>query len=98
MTRLTKIEILDAQYPGLADDVRKWFAQGIAATRIVQFLAEKYRVSMSATPIARFRSRRWVPEQRLLQEKRAAVRAAEDVAREREVKASLAVQVPGEGK
>jgi len=34
MTKLTKIEQLDQRFPGLADQVRKWFAQGFSAEKI----------------------------------------------------------------
>ena len=98
MKRLTKIEKLDQQFPGLADDVRKWFAQGISCEKIAELLFERYQVSLSAAPIGSFRCRRWVPEQDLLQEKRIETLAAQEAAREREIKAALAGAAPGEVK
>jgi hypothetical protein len=98
MKKLTKIEELDQRFPGLADKVKMWFAQGIPARKIAELLFEQYKVSVSATPISSFRSRRWVPEQELLREKRLAALAAREVSREQAIKASLASEVPGEVK
>jgi len=98
MKRLTKIEQLDQRFPGLADQVRKWFAQGISAEKIAALLFEQYQVSLSATPVSSFRSRRWVPEQERLKDKKIAALAALEVAREQEITASMASPVPGEVK
>jgi hypothetical protein len=98
MTKLTKIEQLDQRFPGLADQVRKWFAQGFSAEKISVLLFEQYRLSLSPTPISSFRSRRWVPEQELFREKRIAALVDQEVSREREIRASMASEVPGEVK
>lgn len=90
---LTKIEKLDAQYPGLADSIRKWFLQGIPMQEISELLREHYKLAISTFPIAKFRAKRWVPEQRLLREKKIEARAAQEVADERQVKASVASQM-----
>jgi hypothetical protein len=96
MKTLTKIEKLDQRFPGLADNVRKWFAQGVSAKKIAVLLFQQYQVSLSPTPVGSFRSRRWVPEQELLRERKIAARAALEVSRELEITASLASEVPGE--
>lgn len=96
MKRLTKIEKLEGQFPGLADDVRKWLARGVACDEIAGLLSEKYPVPVSPSQVKIFRAHRWVPEQELLREKRIAVLAAQMVASEREVKAALAAEDPGE--
>ncbi|MDR3677323.1 MAG: hypothetical protein P4N24_17680 [Acidobacteriota bacterium] len=96
MKHLTKIEQLDGRYPGLADKVRKWFAQGISAKQIVGLLFEQYQISLSPTPVSSFRSRRWVPEQELLRDKRISAMAAMEVAREQEIRASMVARVAGE--
>jgi hypothetical protein len=98
MKRLTMIEKLDQRFPGLADKVKVWFAQGIPAGKIAVLLCEQYKVSVSAAMVSNFRSGRWVPEQELLQEKRLAALAAREVSREQAIKASLASEVPGEVK
>ena len=98
MSKLTKIEIFDQRFPGLADNVRKWFAQGISAQKVAVLLFERYQVSISTPGVGRFRSQRWVPEQELLQEKKIAALAALEVAREQEIRASMASAVPGEAK
>ncbi len=46
MKILTKIEKLDQTFPGLADDVRQWFGQGISAKKITALLFERYQVSL----------------------------------------------------
>jgi hypothetical protein len=62
----TKIEQLDLQFAGLADDVRRWLLQGITSARISRLLFEKYQVSISPRMVGRFQSDRWVPERRLM--------------------------------
>ena len=94
--QLTKIEKLDTQYPGLADDVGKWFSQGISSCKVANLIFEKYRMVVVPRTVGGFRSRRWVPEQKLLREKRIAARAAQEAAREREIRQSLARQALGE--
>jgi hypothetical protein len=96
MKQLTKIEKLDGQFPGLADDVRKWLTRGIFCREIAGLLAEKYPVSVTTGTVGSFRMRRWVPEQELLREKRIEALAAQMVASEREIKAALAAEDPGE--
>ncbi len=51
---------------------------------------------VSPSQVKIFRAQRWVPEQELLREKRIAALAAQMVASEREVKAALAAEDPGE--
>jgi hypothetical protein len=94
MRPLTKIEQLDHTHPGLADSVRNWFAQGITAEKIVELLFEQYHVSVTTSPISSFRSRRWAPERERVQEKRIEALAALEVARELEIKASMASPIP----
>ena len=96
MNKLTKIEMLDGQYPGLADEVGKWFAQGVTCKQIAARLTEKYKVKVTTTTVGGYRFRRWVPERDRLREKRLEALAAQEVASEREVKAALAVAARGE--
>ena len=98
MSKLTKIEIFDQSIPGLADNVRKWFAQGISARNVSALLFERYQVSIPRSGVGHFRSQRWVPEQELLQEKKIAALAALEVAREQEIRASMVSAGPGEAK
>jgi hypothetical protein len=88
--RLTKIEELDAQHPGLADQVRNWLAQGVTVARIADLLFDRYHVSLSKHTVGRFRKRRWVPEQDLLRERRVTALVEREVAREIEIRDSLA--------
>jgi hypothetical protein len=94
--QLSKIEQLDVQFPGFADDIRNWLLQGIAAAKIPALLFEKYRVSVTAGMVGHFRSERWVPEQRLLREKKIAARAELEVSRDMAAKASMAERAPGD--
>jgi hypothetical protein len=94
MKQLTKIEQLDQSFPGLADDVRMWFGQGITAEQIVKLLFEKHHVSVTVSPISSFRHRRWAPERERIQEKRIEALAALEVEREQEIKASMAWPIP----
>ncbi len=98
MKKLTKIEQLDQRFPGLADNVRKWFAQGVSAEKIAALLFERYQVSLSPTPISSFRSRRWVPEQDRVREEKIAAMVALEVASEQAIAASMASPLPGEVK
>ncbi len=89
MKQLTKIEQLDTRFPGLADNVRKWFAQGITSEQIVGLLFEHYQVSVTTSPISSFRSRRWAPERERIEERRIAALVALEVTREQEIRASM---------
>jgi hypothetical protein len=95
MKRLTKIEQLDQRIPGLAENVKKWFSQGISSEQIAVLLYNHYRVVLTSSPVSSFRSRRWVPEQELLEDKKLSILAALEVAHEQEVRASMAVQARG---
>lgn len=98
MHGVSKIEKLDLQHPGLADDTRKWFSEGTSCQKIVALLGARYQVTVSKTQVARFRCRSWVPEQKLLRLKKLEILAVQEVAREREVKATLAAAAAGETK
>ena len=95
--QLTRIERLDAQIPGLAEQVGTWFAQGLPVRRVAVLLFERYHLSLPPRTVGNFRARRWVPEQERLREKRLEALAAQEVAREREVRAALAFEVSGDG-
>jgi hypothetical protein len=94
--QLTRIEMLDAQYPGLEDDVRRWFTEGLTTAKVAERIREKYGISLPARTVGGFRSTRWAPAQRLLVEKKVEAQAAHEVALERAIKQSLARQAPGE--
>ncbi len=94
--QLTKIEVLDQQYPGLADQVREWFCKGTSAKKVVALVGERYQVLLPIGTVLNFRSRRWVPEQKLLLEKKIALQAAAQVARDQAVRASLIARMAGE--
>jgi hypothetical protein len=89
MNKLGMVEQLDGIFPGLADQVRMWFLQGVPVRQVPRLLMKQYNVSISATPIARFRTRRWVPEQEIVREKRLTAQAALQVSREETMRASL---------
>ncbi len=93
--RLTKIEKLDHDYPGLADQVREWFAQGVAVRQVPKLVFAKYNLRITETPVARFRSRRWVQEQELMQEKRIEALIARLYAHDDEIALALAQQLHG---
>ncbi len=95
---LTKVEKLDYQHPGLADSIRDWFLQGISAQQISDLVRERYKLAISKFPIAKFRVKVWVPEQKLLTEKRIEARVAQELASEREMRAESDLKLPGEVK
>ncbi len=88
-SRLTKIEMLDHQYPGLADQLRQWFLQGIAVRQIPRLVLEKYELHISETPVARFRRRRWVREQEMAMQQRIQVLVEEQIARDEAARAGV---------
>jgi hypothetical protein len=98
MRKLSKIERLDQQYPGMADDTRNWLAQGISCEKIAVRLSDKYQVAIATSPVKRFRCGRWVPEQKLLRERKIALLAAQQVAQEKEMRAILTREFPSEAK
>lgn len=90
MKRLSKIEKLDQQFPGLADKVRVWFNLGLSAPKVADLLRAQYAVSVPRTTIGYFRATRWVRERQLKQQEQIAAQAAQQIAAERAMKASHA--------
>ena len=86
---LTSIEKLDQRFPGLAAKVRMWFDQGISVQKVSELLLEEYQVSVSRSTVGRFRTRRWVPERELRQEKEAQAAATAEFARMQEMQSRL---------
>ena len=93
--KVSRIEQLDLQFPGLADEVRKWLAQGISSKKIAELLPTLYPVSVKRWTVGKFRSRVWVPEQALLREKKIEAQAQFEVERDRAVKLALAAGLAG---
>ncbi len=89
LKRLTKIEKLDHDYPGLADQLREWFLQGIAVRKIPGLVLEKYQLHISETPVARFRRRRWVREHEMAMQQRIQVLVEEQIACEEAKRARI---------
>ena len=89
-TVLTQVEKFDVRFPGLADQVRAWFDQGIPIRKAAELLLEHYGVSVPGTTLGNFRKRRWAPDRELLRKKKIAGRAAQEIALERAIAASLA--------
>ena len=79
MERLSRIEKFDQQFPGLADSVRDWFAQGITSEKVKDLLREKYGLAVGKWDVSYFRTVRWARELALAREKRIAVLAAQDL-------------------
>jgi len=75
MPQLTTIERLDTQFAGLADQVRRWFDQGVSAHSVRGLLQKQYGVSVSDTLISNFRTCRWARERRARQERLTTVAA-----------------------
>lgn len=65
MQRPTRIEQLDRQFPGLADQVRAWFNHGISSEKVAARLWERYQVRIPAATVGSFRARRWAREMRI---------------------------------
>jgi 5'-3' exonuclease len=88
MKQLTKIEQLDESYPGLADNVRKWFDHGVQVRKVAELLFQQYNVCVPRATIGNFRARRWACERE--GRHRAAIRreAVEEVCRELAMKDS----------
>jgi hypothetical protein len=58
----TRIDKLDQRFPGLGDQVRKWFNLGIPCIRVVQLLEELYGVSVPRWTVGYFRTKFWARE------------------------------------
>jgi hypothetical protein len=93
MTKLTKIEQLDQRFPGLADDVVRWFSQGVSVEEIPRLLFAKYNIFMSASPVAKFRSRRRLCGQRSLHDPLLKILESVHFAPERSLSAYLAAKL-----
>jgi hypothetical protein len=86
MKQLTRIEKLDQQYPGLADQVRRWFALGVHVRKVSELLHEHYHVSVPQATVANFRAHRWVRELEARDAESARRGAAVEICRELEIK------------
>ena len=95
MRRLTRIEKLDQQYPGLADSVRDWFNQGISSEKVKELIREKYGFTVGRWDVGYFRTERWVPERELLRRNKMAALVAEEMAALRTFPASRAIGSSG---
>jgi len=60
--KLTKIEQLDQQFPGLAAKVMIWFDCGVVIHEVVERLRAEYQVSVPWSTVRNFRVCRWTPE------------------------------------
>jgi hypothetical protein len=60
--RLTTVERLDADYPGLLTAVRTWFDKGISCEKISALLLANYHVQVKPNTVGYYRSTRWKPE------------------------------------
>jgi hypothetical protein len=89
-TVLTQVEKLDVRFPGLAEQVRAWFDQGIPIRSVSELLLEHYSVSVPGTTLGNFRKLRWARDRELLRKTKIAARAAHEIALERAIAASLA--------
>jgi hypothetical protein len=59
--RLTAVERLDAEHPGLERDVKDMFRRGIPERKIPSLLRKEYGVFVPAPQIWKYRKKRWVP-------------------------------------
>jgi hypothetical protein len=82
----TKIEKLDKRFPGLADQVRRWFDLGIHVRDVAELLREHYGVSVPKSTVGNFRARRWARERETRESLIAKRQAVEEVIRELEMK------------
>ena len=87
---LTKIERLDGSYPGLADQLRTWFAEGVSARKISPMVQSQFALSVDYQVVQRFRSKRWVRERELKEAIAARTEAATPVEHEQQMRALLA--------
>ena len=85
---LTRIEKLDQRFPGLAAQVREWFAEGVPVLGVVERLRERYGVSVPKSTVGNFRARRWVREQEARLRELVKNRAALELTRELEMRDS----------
>jgi hypothetical protein len=88
MKQPTKIEQLDKQIPGLANQVRVWFDQGVSAHAVRDLLRKQYGVSVSETLISNFRAWRWARERLERQARQTDVAATSEFERLLEMKRS----------
>lgn len=86
---LTRIELLEQEKPGLEDQVCRWFAQGIAATKVAELLLEKYQVRIRPRTVGGYRAARWVPMCHRAQERKEAQLVDREIAREEEIRRSF---------
>lgn len=84
----TKIKQLDQRFPGLADQVKKWFDLGMTSQQVVQLLREQYAVSVSRWAVGYFRTRYWARPRELEEARQSEAAATAAFNRLQEMKAT----------
>ena len=95
MARLTKIEVLDAEHPGLEDDVCRWLTQGMTAAQVAGRLLEERRLPNLNSAVSAYRKKRWVPMRRRIQKQKEARIVDLELAQELAVRRSLSAAPEG---
>jgi len=70
MPQRTRIERLDQEHPGLADQVRAWFDQARTVKQVSALIQAHYGVFVWPDVVGNFRRVRWVREREEAREKR----------------------------
>ena len=74
--KLTDVEKLDGQFPGLAYEVKSGFDQGLTAAKVAECISKRFPVQVTKRKIQSYRSKRWVPDKKKLEEAALAAQAA----------------------
>ena len=95
MKRLTRIKQLDQRFPGLADQVKKWFDLGMTSQQVAGLLREQYEVSVPRWAVGYFRTRYWARERARDEARRIQATATAAFNRLQEMKAASAAGFQG---
>jgi hypothetical protein len=92
---MTKIHKLEQHFPGLADQVRKWFDTGIPCIQVVQLLREQYGVSVPRWTVGYFRTKFWARERERMEARLIELAAIAEFNRLQEMKAASGANFQG---
>lgn len=94
---MQRIMQLDQQFPGLANQVRTWFDQGVIAKDVARRLWERYQIRVTRNVVGYFRTQYWARQREREQTQRIEAAAKVEFDRLLQMKRQTGVNFPGTG-
>lgn len=86
---LTRVEILEADHPGLLTDVRNCLEHGWSNARTSQFLRDKYHLAIPTRTLGTYRAKRWKVQRQEIEAKRQNIQHVAELITDRDLDNAL---------